>query len=662
MFFEDVLDDYAKVNSKASRRFNGQLKRLAYAPVERPLCGSPWNLAVGSDTAFDTECFRNYWLCAFKSLLTGEYFFIEHYGEGPLPQHKRDELHRALFWFKLIGFNSLPYDIPMIEAACKGATLYDLKELSDDIILRDQRKASWRSPYNHIDLIEVCPLEGSLKTYAARLHCKRLQEMPVDPHAELPLDDVFNVRDYCFNDLDSTELLYSEPTWGLRAAIELRERLGERYKIDIRSKSDAQVAEAVINAEIRQLTGRYPKRPEFDAEFNFMYEAPDWARFETPALQEALAIVQSVPFFLDGGGSPRMPEAIADLKVVVGRNAYKMGMGGLHSQEKSIGYKSDEDTLLIDRDVASYYPRIILNNRYAPDHLGEVYLQAYGGIVELRLSLKKQKNPDEAGLKIAINGTFGKQGNMYSTIYAPKLLIQTTMTGQLGLLLFIEMVEAIGVPVVSANTDGIVIKCPKAKYDELLAVVRMWEERTGFETEETRYKAIFSRDVNNYLAVKEKGDPNGKTFDERLGVKAKGAYSERGSALNSPLSKNPEALVCNDAVQAFLAHGTPVQDTIRACRDIRRFVVVRNVRGGAHKEGWYLGKVVRWYYAEGVHGIIQYVISGNKVSNSEGAKPCMELPDELPDDINYEMYIDRAMSILEDIGYFNRHRQGSLFI
>lgn len=661
MFFDDNLDDFAPLPTKGAKRFAGPLKRLSYAPIVRDFAISPWNFPVGSETAFDTECFRNYWLCAFKHIPTGKYFYLDHYGEGPLPEWKRDELHRALYWFKLIGFNSIPYDIPMIEAACKGATLYELKELSDDIIIRDERKVNFRSPYNHIDLIEVAPLEGGLKTYAARLHCKRMQELPIDPHAELSPQEAEDVRDYCFNDLDNTELLFDEPTWGLRPMIELRERLGERYKVDLRSKSDAQVAEAVINAEIQQLTGRRPKRPQFDEEFSFQYEAPDWVGFSSQNLREALSIVQSVPFYLDGAGSPRMPEQISNLKVVVGRNSYKMGMGGLHSNEKSIAHKSDADTLLIDRDVASFYPRIILNNGYAPEHLGTIYLQAYGGIVELRLELKAQKNPDEAGLKIAINGTFGKQGNMYSTIYAPKLLIQTTMTGQLALLMFIEMIEEAGIPVVSANTDGIVIKCPASRYDDLLAVVDMWEKRTGFQTEETRYKAVYSRDVNNYIAIKEKGDAKGKTFDERLGVKAKGAYSERGSALNSPLSKNPEALVCNDAVQAFLATGKPVQDTIRECRDIRRFVVVRNVRGGAHKDGWYLGKVVRWYYAIGVFGNIQYVASGNKVSNSEGAKPCMELPADLPDDINFDHYVDRAYSILEDIGYFNRARQASLF-
>jgi hypothetical protein len=224
------------------------------------------------------------------------------------------------------------------------------------------------------------------------------------------------------------------------------------------------------------------------------------------------------------------------------------------------------------------------------------------------------------------------------------------MTGQLGLLLLIEAIELAGFQVVSANTDGFVTKVPKVRYDEYNSVIAEWERQTGFETEETRYRALYSRDVNNYIAVKEDGS-----------CKAKGTYSERGSALNSALSKNPEALICSDAVQAFLSKGTSIEETIEQCTDIRRFVVVRNVRGGGHKDGYYLGKVVRWYYAEDVFGIIQYVGSGNKVSNSEGGKPLMELPNELPSDIKYSWYIEKAYSILGDIGYYGKSKQAALF-
>ena len=41
---------------------------------------------------------------------------------------------------------------------------------------------------------------------------------------------------------------------------------------------------------------------------------------------------------------------------------------------------------------------------------------------------------------------------------------------------------------------------------------------------------------------------------------------------------------------------------------------------------------------------------GNRVSSSEGACPCMELPDELPDNIDYERYEREAYAILHDIG------------
>lgn len=646
-FDETTLDDYATIPRKGARRYDGPLKRLQYAPVDRKFV-VPWTLPFGSRVVFDSEVFRNFYFCGFKHIDTNSYFALEQSADWEL---NRDALLRILFSFQIITFNGKYYDLPVAEAAIKGATTVELKELSDDIILNDKRLANPNAKYNHIDLIEVAPLEASLKLYAGRLHARRLQELPVDVHKDLSAEEAVDVRDYCFNDCDNTELLLVDKN-GLQGAIDLRQRLGERYGLDLRSKSDAQVAEAVINAELKDITGYYPKRPNIDdfADFTFRYEAPEWVQFQTPMLRDVLSVIQGCSFTLDGGGSPQMPEELSNLKIKIGNCEYKLGMGGLHSSEKSVAYRADADKDLIDRDVRSYYPRIILNNRYYPEHLGPVYLEAYGErIVEERLRMKDAKHPDEGGMKIAANGIFGKQGNMYSTVYAPKLLIQTTVGGQLGLLLLIEAVELASFEVISANTDGFVSKVPKERLAEFNAVIADWERLTGFETEETRYAALYSRDVNNYIAIKDDGS-----------CKVKGAYSERGSAQNSPLSKNPECLICSDAVQAFLTVGKAIDDTIRECRDVRRFVVVRNVRGGAHKDGYYLGKVVRWYYAIGVTGVIAYIQSGNKVPNSEGAKPLMELAD-FPADMNFDYYIERAYGILEDIGYFGYAKQKTLF-
>jgi hypothetical protein len=65
----------------------------------------------------------------------------------------------------------------------------------------------------------------------------------------------------------------------------------------------------------------------------------------------------------------------------------------------------------------------------------------------------------------------------------------------------------------------------------------------------------------------------------------------------------------------------------------------------------FLGKAVRWYYAKGIDGVIQYKLNGYTVARSEGARPLMELPAALPDDIDYEWYEREAISILDDIGY-----------
>ncbi len=150
-------------------------------------------------------------------------------------------------------------------------------------------------------------------------------------------------------------------------------------------------------------------------------------------------------------------------------------------------------------------------------------------------------------------------------------------------------------------------------------------------------------------------------MDEKLGCKTKGAYCERGSALNSRLSKNPESLICVDAVLSYLVGGVSVEKTIKNCRDFKRFISVRNVKGGGEKNGKYLGKVVRWYYAKNEAGYIAYVLSGNKVAKTDGAKPAMDLPEAFPEDIDYNWYIKEALEMLEDCGAIKSSSQQLLF-
>lgn len=663
MFFDESRPD----RIKRAKKSNGEAVTKSFEMSPIPPSKSyelfdyaELNYGRSRTLIFDVESNPNYFLVSFLCEESGKVIYLEDSEQGytinSFPVEQKiwiAQLNYILCRFLVIGFNSRTYDLPMVFVAGQGVRAPMLNTVSNEIILQDmqafevERKYCHKvPPVNHIDLIEVAPLSASLKMYAGRLNCERMQDLPFKPTTELLPWQIQVTRDYNINDLDNTLLLWQT----LKPQIDLRIELGKEYNCDLRSRSDAQLAETVIVSELEKL-GVKCKTIQIETGTEFYYKPPDFIQFKTPQFQNVLKVVKTAPFIVGNGGYADCPQIIEKLKPRLGSSIYRLGAGGLHSSEESVCHKSDENTVIIDRDVARYYPSIILNCELYPEHLGPAFLKVYRDIVTKRdmAKVRKDKITDQT-MKIVINGSFGKLGNRYSKFYSPHLLIQVTMTGQLSLLMLIEMIELIGIPVVSANTDGIVIKCPKEREKELETIIIIWEELTGFITEETRYKGIYSRDVNNYIAVKEDGV-----------CKTKGTYSNYGSALNSPLSKNPESYICSLAVQAYLADETPISQTILNCTDFNNFLNVRNVKGGAEKNNIYLGKVVRWYYAKDETGTINYILSGNKVPKSEGAKPCMILPDELPNDIDFDYYISEANDMLFDLGALSKSKTERLF-
>jgi hypothetical protein len=607
-------------------------------------------LQPGSVMIFDSESYTNYYLYAFKHSDTGKYITFEY----PCDVGK---LAWVLQRFLIIGFNSRSYDLLVVTLALTGATPKQVKELTNKIIVAKLLPWHFEQQYklkviqtNSIDLIEVAPLVGTLKLYAGRLHCKRMQDLPFPEDSMLTTEQKEQIKNYCLTDTDNTELLFNF----LKPQLELRYTLSNIYNVDLRSKSDAQIAESVMSVELQRLTGLAQEKPLNRTTF-FAYQVPSFLTFHHQVLKELLAILTAHTFTIEEDGSIKMPPLLKMLDLRIAKTTYRIGAGGLHSNEATSIHKAEDGMLLLDRDVASYYPAIILNQQLYPRHLGKPFLTVYGALVNRRLEAKASGNKVISdALKITINGTFGKFGNRWSLLYSPELLFQVTLSGQLCLLLLIDMIEQIGwgVHVVSANTDGVLIECHFRMRDTLNAVIQKWERITNFVTEETEYTGVYSRDVNNYIAIKKDG-----------GIKVKGCYSEKGSAGDSPLSRNPEAFVCTDAVIAFLGVGTPIEETIYSCRDVRRFLVVRNVKGGAQKSGKYLGKTIRWYYSTEIQADIQYVISGNKVPMSDGGKPLMELCDDVPGDLDYEKYISIANDMLIEVGARkpDPYKRGQLF-
>jgi DNA polymerase elongation subunit (family B) len=606
--------------------------------------------AKGERLVFDIEQYPNYFLIMFKSIDSGKvvYFEITDDSEIMIPT-----LKKVVESFLIIGFNSRNYDIPMLALALAGKSRSELNTATHLIIHQRMRpyeilrefKCKGIDP-SHIDLIEVAPLSGSLKIYGGRAHTERLQDLPFAPGTVLTPDQIDFVRWYCLNDLKVTEDLYRE----LERGIDLRSKMSQKYNVDLRSKSDAQIAEAVIGNEIKRMTGQYPSKVEIPAYTSYRYQDPGYLNFKTPLLKWVKEVVLNTNFIVGEGGSVEIPEPWKEieeigskkgLKFAIGGTTYQLGIGGLHSCEAKQAHFSDERFMLVDRDVVSYYPRIILNQQLTPDHLGQAFLKVFNDLVEQRLQAKRTGNTIvNESMKITINGSFGKFGNRWSILYSPRLVFQVTITGQLSLLYLIEKIELAGIGVVSANTDGLVIKCPRSRKGELDQLIKEWERESKFETEETIYAALMSRSVNDYMAV----------LDQSFKVKGKGGL---GRGINR-LFKNPTNFICLTALEKFFSQGIPIEKTICESTDIRDFLTVRVVKGGGVHNGVFLGKAVRWYYAKDKpDSEIIYAKTGNLVAKSTGATPLMKLPSEFPPDVDHERYIDETYEMLRDMGYSN---------
>lgn len=592
----------------------------------------------------DIETYRNYFLALFKEVGSNTTHRFELYDGCELDKPTLAHLMKSNL---TVGFNSNSYDLLMIAAALNGFDNERLKRLSDEIITSNKPGwmiaskhdcEPWKNAYErplwpHIDIINVAPGQASLKIYGGRINAPKMQDLPIKPDATITPEQREELKVYCLNDLETTELLYNT----LSDQMKLRQDMSKQYRIDLRSKSDAQIAEAVFRKEIGELEGRQVRPPKrIDMSKTYRYQDPKIIMFKTPHMRETLSRILETEFPLAQTGSIQLPDWLKDSKIKIGNSEYQMGIGGLHSCEKKRHIISDSDHILRDADVASYYPSIILQQGLVPENLGVGFTTIYKSIYKRRLEAKHSGDKVTAGsLKITLNGSFGKLGSKYSALYAPDLLIQTTITGQLALLMLIERFEEKGINVVSANTDGIVCYYPKSLERDYQEACWDWMIDTSYELEFTDYSALYSRDVNSYIAVK----PDGS-------VKGKGAFAAPN------LMKNPQFVIINEALYAYLSKGTPIDATINACSDVTKFLMVRNVTGGAVWQDEYLGKAVRFYYSKDVdpETCIRYAKNGNKVPVSDGCRPMMQLTDKVPSDMDRQRYVSMAKDALEEFG------------
>lgn len=513
---------------------------------------------------------------------TGERMAFWHHREGDM-ERMRDTLLRDDLVF--VSFNGINFDSPIISAALAGKSPKVLKDIAQAIIVDEVKH--WNIPdmfgfemfkFDHIDLCEVAPgVRISLKTYAGRMSYPTMVDMPIDHDTDPTEEQLQIIEDYCFNDLGVTMALLDS----LSSEIDLRYEMSNEYGIDLRSKSDAQIAEAIFKKvlKIGKSAADKPRRVR--------YKAPAFIQTDSPVILDMIEKLEACEFRINPmNGQVEAPDFLEPV-VRLGHGTYQMGVGGLHSTHDRRLYRvAGAGRRLSDFDAGSYYPNIMINAGIIPTlgGKGQQFVEEYRKILARRIEAKRSGNKKVANsLKITLNGTFGKLGSMYAVIYAPELMLAVTLTGQLNLMCLIHDLEKIpGVIVLSANTDGIMIDYPDEARDAVLRTVQANALRTGFEYEETAYCKVAMKDVNNYFAVTAETDvaevitgDDIKFGKSKFGkVKTKGLYAELG------LMKNPTMQVCSYMARDYLVEGIHPCQSISRYKEMKDFVEIRNVKGG----------------------------------------------------------------------------------
>jgi hypothetical protein len=338
-------------------------------------------------------------------------------------------------------------------------------------------------------------------------------------------------------------------------------------------------------------------------------------------------------------------------------NVYSFMKGGLHTENKPEIFEADEEYEIIDWDVSSYYPAIIINNGRFPAHLGKEFLLGYKQMFEKRLELKPLAKNDKrikgivGALKLAVNSVYGKSSDMQNWIYDRQLTMFTTITGELSLMMLIEQYELNGIHVISANTDGVTIKIKKDLIPLMHRLNDWWSELTQYELERTDYSKITFSTVNDYLAIKTDGE-----------IKKKGDF-----LTDFELHKNKSARIVPIALERYFVHGIPVDDTICNHDNLYDFCIRQKASRDFHYEGIdrstgdtiVFDKLIRYYVSN--EGVKLLKIKNEscqtkaaKISQVEAgewlATVCNFLPKNTKvEGVNYKYYIEKAERIINKV-------------
>ena len=534
---------------------------------------------------YDVEVFPNVFHCTVKNTETGELHKFE-------ISCRRNQLDELVKFFHTVntkytfgdlyttdikldtnilfcGYNNLHYDNAIINYIIDYYNIMKYKGYRDicrsifnlsKVITTSSEddNSAWRKwkymiCFDSFDILTMLysnKLRVGLKEIQVTMQYKNVQEFVADWQADLPENQIDSMIDYNINDVNSTEELLNR----CKKDIDLRIAIEDEYGVRVLSKDGVNIGMKILTQKYLEKTGQ------------------TW--WDIKDLRSPMSVIplNSVILPFIKYDSPILTRVLNDMKsqiVSPGRKGYEnkfvfeglqysVGVGGIHSVNKPEIIIPKEDEMLIDIDVASLYPSMLIEYEFYPKHLGPEFLEVYKQIKDERIEAKHNGNKvKNETLKLALNGLSGNLQNEHNFCYSPFAVMQIRINGQLLLLMLAEKLTQLGCRIVQANTDGLFVLLKKDVYSKVNNVCREWEQLTKLTLEEERFKAMYQYAINDYFAI---------TEDDK--VKEKGMF-----ITTVKLGKGLTPKIIPKAVINFFKNGVSVEETIKGCQDIRDFLM-----------------------------------------------------------------------------------------
>lgn len=534
---------------------------------------------------YDIEVFQNIFHCSVKNTETNNIYKFE-------ISERKNQLRELVKFFKQVdkyitwgdyyttninipanvifcGYNNLHYDNPIINYIIEYedklmqynipticSSIFNLSKTittsSEDNIdaWKHWKYQIWFDTFDILTMLYSNKLRVGLKEIQVTMQYPNVQEFVCDWTKPLPLEDFESMIDYNINDIESTSELLNR----CKKDVDLRIAIEDEYGVRVLSKDGVNIGMKILTQKYLEKTGltwqdikdlRSPMSviPLKDVILPFI-------KYDSPILQRILEDMKNQIVSPGRKGYEN--------KFVFNNLRYSVGVGGIHSVNSPEIIIPRDDEMLIDIDVASLYPSMLIEYEFYPKHLGKEFLEVYKQIKDERIEAKhngdKVKNET---LKLALNGLSGNLQNEHNFCYSPFAVMQIRINGQLLLLMLAEKLTQIGCRIVQANTDGLFVLLKKDAYSKVNSICREWEQLTKLTLEEDRFKAMYQYAINDYFAI---------TEDNK--VKEKGMFI---TAVK--LGKGLTPKIIPKAVISFFKDGIPVEDTIKNCTDIRDFLM-----------------------------------------------------------------------------------------